>query len=95
MEELQTAYYFRFSAIDRPGVLSRISGVLGEHDISIESVIQKGREVNGSVPLVMLTHEAKESNVRKAIARLDELDALTDETVVIRVERGLPHAAAD
>ena len=86
IKELITSYYFRFSVLDRPGVLSKISGILGHHQISIASVIQKGREVNGSVPLVMLTHEAQESNVRKAISLIDDLDVLTGKTVMIRVE---------
>jgi homoserine dehydrogenase len=86
IKELITSYYFRFSVLDRPGVLSKISGILGHHQISIASVIQKGREVNGSVPLVMLTHEAQESNVRKAISLIDDLDVLTAKTVMIRVE---------
>lgn len=86
IKELITSYYFRFSVLDRPGVLSKISGILGHHQISIASVIQKGREVNGSVPLVMLTHEAQESNVRKAISLIDNLDVLTGKTVMIRVE---------
>jgi homoserine dehydrogenase len=86
MEALNAAYYFRFSANDRPGVLSKISGILGDHQISISNVIQKGRKVNGSVPVVMLTHEARESSVSKALAQLDKLDVLTDRTMVIRVE---------
>jgi homoserine dehydrogenase len=86
MEELTSSYYFRFSALDRPGVLSRIAGVLGDHQISISSVIQKGREVRGSVPIVMLTHEARESNMRKAISHMERLEDLTDETIVVRVE---------
>jgi homoserine dehydrogenase len=91
MEKLVTAYYFRVSALDRPGVLSRIAGILGEHEISISSVIQKGREVNGSVPVVMLTHEALESNAQRAISLIDGLDVVTDKTVMVRVERGHPH----
>ena len=86
IDELTSDYYFRFSALDRPGVLSRIAGVLGEHNISISSVIQKGRVVNGSVPIVMLTHEARESNVQKAISLMNELEILTDKTIMIRVE---------
>jgi len=86
IEELSTPYYFRFSAIDQPGVLSKISGVLGENNISIYSVIQKGREIDGSVPVVMLTHEAKESSVLKALSEMDQLEVLTDKTMVIRVE---------
>lgn len=88
IDELESPYYFRFSAVDRPGVLSKISGILGDHDISIYSVIQKGRQVKGSVPVVMLTHEAKESNVLRALSLIDQLDVLTDKTMMIRVEEG-------
>ena len=85
MEELLTAYYFRFSAVDRPGILSKIAGILGENEISISSVIQKGRELNGSVTIVMLTHEALEKNVRNAVLLMDKLDILTDKTIMLRV----------
>jgi homoserine dehydrogenase len=88
IEALHSPYYFRFSALDKPGVLSKISGVLGEHNISISSVIQKGREIDGSVPIVMLTHEARESSVIQALALLDDLEVLTDKTMMIRVEQG-------
>jgi homoserine dehydrogenase len=91
IEELTTAYYFRFAALDRPGVLSKIAGILGQYEISIASVIQKGRESEGSVPIVMLTHEARENSVMKAISLLDNLDIVTAETRVIRVEKGYPH----
>jgi homoserine dehydrogenase len=86
MDELVINYYFRFSAVDRPGVLSKISGILGNHDISIASVIQKGRQVKGSVPLVMMTHEARERDVRLALAEIDELQVVTATTRLIRVE---------
>jgi len=87
IEDLRSRYYFRVSAVDRPGVLSLISGILGKHKISIESVIQKGRKKreDDSVPIVMLTHEALEKDVRKAISEIDMLDVVRDKTVVIRV----------
>jgi homoserine dehydrogenase len=88
IEDLNIAYYFRFSAVDKPGVLSKISGILGDNNISISSVIQKGREIKGPVPIVMLTHEARERDVRKALKLIDRLDVLTDETIMIRVEGG-------
>jgi homoserine dehydrogenase len=69
MDELITSYYFRVSALDTPGVLSTISGILAQNGISIYSVIQKGRDQKGSVPIVMLTHEARESQAQKAIQR--------------------------
>lgn len=84
--EITTCYYFRFSVVDRPGVLSKIAGILGHHEISIASVIQKGREVKGSVPIVMLTHEALESNVRKALAEINRLDIVRAPTRLIRIE---------
>jgi homoserine dehydrogenase len=87
MDQVMTEYYFRFSAVDRPGVLSKISGVLGEHNISIASVIQKEREAHSAVPLVMLTHEAKERDVRKSLKIIDELDVVTEQTILYRVER--------
>jgi homoserine dehydrogenase len=86
MDELVINYYFRFSAVDRPGVLSKISGILGSHDISIASVIQKGRQVRGSVPLVMMTHEARERDVRLALAEIGKLRVVTAPTRLIRVE---------
>jgi len=87
MDQLITGYYFRFSALDRPGVLSKISGILGANNISIASVIQKGRAVHGSVPVVILTHEAMERDVRKSLELLDKLDAVTERTVLFRVEK--------
>jgi homoserine dehydrogenase len=86
IDEVITHYYFRFSALDRPGVLSQISGILGKYQISIAAVIQKGREFQGSVPVVMITHEAKEANVKNALAEIDDLPLITHKTVIIRIE---------
>ena len=85
MQNLKTAYYFRFSALDKPGVLSKIAGILGSKNISISSVIQKGREIDGAVPIVMLTHEAYERDVTAALKEIDRLDVLQDKTMMIRV----------
>ena len=86
MDEIVTHYYFRFAALDRPGVLSKISGILGKHDISIQSMQQKGRKTEGSVPVVMVSHQAKEANVREAMAEINNLDVVSAETVLIRIE---------
>ena len=86
MDEIVTHYYFRFAALDRPGVLSKISGVLGSHDISIQSVQQKGRKTNGSVPVVMVSHRAKEVDVQKALTEIYNLDVVSDKPVLIRIE---------
>lgn len=87
IEDIRTNYYLRFSALDRPGVLSKISGILGRYGISILSVVQKGRQIaGGAVPLVMMTHEAEERGVRKALSEIDELPITADDTMVIRIE---------
>jgi homoserine dehydrogenase len=89
IEEVVMPYYMRFSALDRPGVLSKISGILGKNDISIVSVIQKGRRIKGSVPIVMMTHEAKEKNVRQALREINRLGVILGKTMFIRVENEL------
>ncbi len=86
MAETTGRYYFRFSAADRPGILARIAGILGDHGISIDSVVQKGRGKQNAVPVVMLTHEAREEQVQSALKKIDNLDVVTDRTVLIRVE---------
>ena len=86
IDELNTEYYFRFSAEDRPGVLSKISGILGKNEISIKSVHQQGRDFVGAVPIVMITHEAKEAAVKAALSEIDQLGVVKDETVLIRIE---------
>ena len=81
-----TCYYFRFAVLDRPGVLSKIAGILGQNQISIAAVIQKGRQVEESVPIVMLTHEALESSVQKALREINHLDVVAGPTRLIRIE---------
>ncbi len=85
LSELRCPYYFRMTAVDKPGVLSRISGILGRHGISIQSVLQKGQLQQESVPLVIRTHAAAESAVQDALAEIDQLDICTDRTVKIRI----------
>lgn len=86
VEQIRSRYYLRVMAVDKPGVLSKISGILGEHQISIASVIQKGRAEQAAVPVVMLTHEAVEGEMQKALKRINHLDVVARNTVCIRVE---------
>ena len=86
IKEVVTRYYLRFSVVDCPGVLSKISGILGRHNISIHSVIQKGRRVKGVVSIFLLTHEAREADVRKALNEIDRLSVVQDKTMLIRIE---------
>ena len=89
MDNVETKYYFRFSALDRPGVLSKISGILGENNISIATCIQKASKEEGAVPIVMTTYKAQEKNVQKALKKINKLDMVQDETILIRIEDNL------
>ena len=89
MDDGVMPFYMRFSALDRPRVLSKISGILGKNNISISAVIQKGRQVNGAVPIVMMTHEAREKNVHQALKEIDHLGVILGKTMFLRVENKL------
>jgi homoserine dehydrogenase len=86
MDDVETRYYFRFSVFDRPGVLARITGALGERGVSIEQLVQQGRG-SGDVPVdvVMLTHEAKESAVQAALEAIGASDYVANPPRMIRV----------
>ncbi len=86
IEEISTKYFLRFSALDKPGVLSRIAGTLGAHSISIASMIQKGRSDGEAVPVVILTHMAREKDVRDALAEIDAMPVIAEKTLLLRVE---------
>ncbi|KAB2842836.1 homoserine dehydrogenase [bacterium] len=83
---LKGPYYLRFQAMDRPGVLAKITSILGRHRISISSVYQNLAEEGRVVPIVVLTHEALERDVRAAVAKIDRLEVMKEKTLLIRVE---------
>lgn len=84
--EIETRYYLRFMAEDKPGVLSKISGILGKHNISIEQCYQKGTNPSASVPIVMTTHTATEKEVRNALKEIGKSPVVRGGTVVLRIE---------
>ncbi|MFW6011761.1 MAG: homoserine dehydrogenase [Desulfosalsimonas sp.] len=86
IDDINTNYYFRFSALDNPGVLAKIAGILGEHDISIKSVHQTEHRVDGVVPVYMLTHRANEAQVKKALDKIAKLDVIPERPILIRIE---------
>lgn len=86
MDDSESRYYIRFMTIDKPGVLAKISGVLAKQGISIASVTQKEKLKAQIVPIVMITHEAKERNMRLALEIINRLDVIREKTVAIRIE---------
>jgi homoserine dehydrogenase len=86
MEEISSLYYLRFMVLDRPGVLSQIAGVLGQHGISISKVLQKGRKEGQTVPVVIMTHTSTERHVQAALREIDRMPFISEPTTLIRVE---------
>ena len=86
ISKVEGLFYLRFTVADKPGVLSEIAGILGRHNISIESVIQKGRGRESTVPLVIMTHRALESDIQNALVEINALDVVAEKGVLIRVE---------
>jgi len=87
IEDVKSTYYIRFSAVDKPGVLAKISGILAKNNISISNVTQKGERGFTVVPIVMMTHIAQESKLRKALELIDKLSIIKKKSVAIRMEK--------
>jgi homoserine dehydrogenase len=86
MGNIVSRHYLRLALLDKPGVLGRVADVLGRHQISIASMVQKEQAQDAHVPVIMLTHGAKESDVASALAEIDQLDVVGGKTVRLRIE---------
>ena len=87
IEEIETAYYLRMHAIDRPGVVADITKILGDSKISIEAILQKEPVGNAScIPVIFLTQCIKEKEMNGAITKIEKLDAIDGKVTRIRME---------
>ena len=87
IEEIETAYYLRMHAIDRPGVVADITKILGDSKISIEAILQKEPVGNAScIPVIFLTQCIKEKEMNGAITKIEKLDAIVGKVTRIRME---------
>ncbi len=85
INKITSRYYLRYNVVDKPGVLAKITKILGDNNISIAAVEQK--EINKEiVPVIMTTHKAIEENMMKAVKEINNLDVVKEDTVVIRIE---------
>lgn len=80
------AYYVRLMVIDRPGVIADVAGVFGRHGVSIQSVLQHGRNPEEAVPVVMTTHETSEATIRAVSSELAALAAAIEPPILMRIE---------
>lgn len=85
IDEIENSFYLRFEVKDKPGVLSHITKIFGDNNVSLASVLQKQKN-NPIVPLVFITHHVKEKNLKKSLAKIKELDDVIEINSVIRVE---------
>lgn len=86
LEARRGAYYLRLMVVDRPGVIADVAAALRDEDISMESMIQRGRAPGEVVSVVMSTHDTTEAAMRRALARIKRLQAVVAEPRPIRIE---------
>jgi homoserine dehydrogenase len=81
-------YYLRLMVVDRPGVIADVTAILRDMGVSLESMLQRGRSPGEAVPVVLVTHETKESAMREALNRIGALPTVMEEPTLIRIEAG-------
>uniref|UniRef100_UPI0026280EB8 ACT domain-containing protein n=1 Tax=Acidithiobacillus sp. TaxID=1872118 RepID=UPI0026280EB8 len=86
MAEVESAYYLRIHAHNRPGVLAQVATMLAEYEISIEALVQKETPEADSVPIVLLLHRCREGDLEQAIARIEALPVVVQPVLRLRVE---------
>jgi len=82
------AYYLRLMVLDRAGVIADVAGALRDSGVSLESMLQHGRAPGDAVPIVLVTHETRESQMREAVDRIERLESVLERPSVIRIEHG-------
>ena len=86
IERHQSAYYIRLMVVDRPGVIADVAAALRDEEVSLESMIQRGRAPGEAVPVVLTTHLTVEAAMRRALARIERLDTVLEPPRMIRIE---------
>lgn len=84
-EQATSEYYFRFTVVDKAGVMAAISKVLSEHNISIAQAVQKGDVSGINVPIVFLTHKARTKDINDALKTIDQMPFIAEETMKLRI----------
>jgi homoserine dehydrogenase len=92
IEDVETSYYLRLHALDKPGVLAEVTRILADLNISIESILQKEPHPNEkTVPVIILTQRVREKNMNEAIARIEKLSSIEGSVARIRLEHLNPN----
>jgi homoserine dehydrogenase len=86
IERHQSAYYIRLMVVDQPGVIADVAAALRDQEVSMESMIQRGRAPGEAVPVVLTTHVTVEASMRRALATIEALDTVLEPPHMIRIE---------
>lgn len=86
MDEVRSRYYLRIQVLDVPGVLSKVTAILGENSISISSLVQREGQSQSNVSLLIITHQTLEKHVKAAISQINALSDVRDTVKLIRIE---------
>lgn len=86
IENHKGAYYIRLTALDKPGVLAGVSAIFRDEHISIASLIQKNREPNKPVEIVLTTHDSQEAAMMRALQKVQKLEQIVEPPRFIRIE---------
>ena len=86
MESHRGAFYLRLMVVDESGVLAKVSELLRDEDVSIETVLQRGRDPGETVPLILVTHEAEKTSMARVRAKLKSMAEVMEDPALIRIE---------
>src|SRR5262245_54233238 len=85
MERHRGAYYIRLMVVDRPGVIADVTAALRDEQVSLESMLQRGRAPDEAVPVVLTTHETEEASMRRALDRIAGLNTVVERPIMLRI----------
>ena len=86
IERHQGAYYIRLMVLDQPGVIADVAAALRDEQVSMESMIQRGRAPGEAVPVVLTTHITVEAAMRRALKKIEALETVLEPPHMIRIE---------
>ncbi|MBT5267292.1 MAG: homoserine dehydrogenase [Rhodospirillaceae bacterium] len=86
IDKLEGMYYIRLMVIDRPGVLADVTAIFRDHNVSVEAILQRARDPDEAVPVVLTTHDTSEAAMRQSLAEIQRIEAVIEEPRMIRIE---------
>ena len=86
LQNLSGSYYLRLQVYDRPGVLADLTVVFRDKGVSVEALLQRGRNPDGTVPVVLTTHETSEEAIQKSVAEFEKLENVVEKPCILPIE---------